>query len=201
MYFIRIPWIRLDKIFNYIRIHCPVTCFIIVSYDAAKSFRTTAFGFQCPVTQLRESRNCVLPDHHVCDGDSNCNNGVDECFCNFNSEGSGGRYITDCEQTNGDRIAIIFLKNLDILSSRSVLKFKVFSVLGRIADYPSEAIMWWRHSLYRSVGWVPLHCKERLYQAYDMWLRMWWWAMSNNAQILPRPGHPIQLYNFLHIYI
>lgn len=60
-------------------------------------YRTRKIGFQCPVTKTYETNYCVLPDQYVCDGDSDCDFGIDECFCDFSSGESKGRYINDCK--------------------------------------------------------------------------------------------------------
>lgn len=57
--------------------------------------RTSKIGFQCPVTKTYETNYCVLPDQYLCDGDSDCDYGIDECFCDFSSGEAKGRYIND----------------------------------------------------------------------------------------------------------
>nr|XP_039249118.1 low-density lipoprotein receptor-related protein 1B-like [Styela clava] len=57
--------------------------------------RTTREGFQCPVTRTHLRKTCVLPDQYICDGDSDCDFGIDECFCNFTGGKKKGIPLND----------------------------------------------------------------------------------------------------------
>nr|XP_039248860.1 uncharacterized protein LOC120326605 [Styela clava] len=63
--------------------------------DERKYNRTTKIGFQCPVTSTHETNNCILPDRYVCDGESDCDLGIDECFCDFSAGGEKGVYLNE----------------------------------------------------------------------------------------------------------